>query len=161
MARSSPGNPSSRLRKGTHAYVLPSWHASAQAVPTWNYAAVHAHGAPRVVVDHDAALAIVARLVATHEAGLPGPWSIDGLPAEFRDAQMRGIVVFEMPIARLGGKFKLSQSKPDAGRLGAAAGLRATRDPLALEVARMMDARSAGAAPKYLLRRSARSRKSR
>ena len=64
---------------------------------------MHAHGAPRVVADHDAALAIVARLVATHEAGLPDPWSIDGLPAELRDTQMRGIVAFEMPIARLGG----------------------------------------------------------
>src|SRR5256885_16588459 len=31
---------------GPHAYVSPSWHAEpAQAVPTWNFTAVHAHAA--------------------------------------------------------------------------------------------------------------------
>ena len=33
---------------GPHAYVSPRWYESEQAVPTWNYVAVHVYGAPRV-----------------------------------------------------------------------------------------------------------------
>src|SRR5262245_45198 len=29
---------------GPHAYISPSWYATAPAVPTWNYAAVHVYG---------------------------------------------------------------------------------------------------------------------
>jgi transcriptional regulator len=130
--------PALAVFSGPHAYVSPSWYASEPAVPTWNYAAVHAHGRPRVVDDHDAALAILERLVAVHEKGRPAPWSLDRVPAEFRDTQLRGIVAFEMPIDRLEGKFKLGQNRPAADRQGAAAGLRATGEALGLEVARMM-----------------------
>src|SRR5215471_19198631 len=31
---------------GPHAYISPTWYATAPAVPTWNYAAVHAYGKP-------------------------------------------------------------------------------------------------------------------
>lgn len=33
---------------GPHAYVSPTWYATSPAVPTWNYAAVHVYGKPRV-----------------------------------------------------------------------------------------------------------------
>jgi transcriptional regulator len=49
---------------GPHAYISPSWYATSPAVPTWNYAVVHAYGVPHVVED-DAWLAhLVDRLVA-------------------------------------------------------------------------------------------------
>ena len=35
--------------QGPHGYVSPSWYASRDDVPTWNYAVVHAHGAPRLI----------------------------------------------------------------------------------------------------------------
>jgi transcriptional regulator len=125
--------------QGPHAYISPSWYASEPAVPTWNYAAVHAYGTPKVIDDHDGALAILERLVAVQEAGRPEPWSLDQVPDDFRDTQMRGITAFEMPITRLEGKFKMGQNKPAADRLGAAAGLRATGDPMATEVAKLLD----------------------
>ena len=41
--------------QGAETYITPSWypskHAHGKAVPTWNYAVVHAHGLPRVVED--------------------------------------------------------------------------------------------------------------
>ena len=129
---------------GPHAYVSPSWYESEQAVPTWNYAAVHAYGAPRVIEDHDAVLAILERLVADNESAMDEPWRIDSQTDAYRDTQMGGIVAFEIPIARLEGKFKLSQNKPEADRLGAAAGLRETGDESAVEMARMMEARGGG-----------------
>jgi transcriptional regulator len=40
------GRRSIAIFHGPHAYVSPSWYAEpAVAVPTWNYAVVHAHGA--------------------------------------------------------------------------------------------------------------------
>ena len=124
---------------GPHAYVSPSWYASEQKVPTWNYAAVHAYGTPRILEDHHAVLELLERLVAENESAMAEPWRIDSLSSEFRDAQMRGIVAFEIPITRLQGKVKLNQNKPEADRLGAAAGLRATGEALAQDVARMME----------------------
>ena len=84
-------------------------------------------------------LALLERLVEENESVMERPWRIDSQTAEFRDAQMRGIVAFEIPISRLEGKYKLNQNKPEADRLGAAAGLRARGDPLAVELARMME----------------------
>ncbi len=52
---------------------------------------------------------------------------------------MRGITAFEMPITRLEGKFKMGQNKPAEDRAGAAAGLRATGEPMAAEVAALME----------------------
>ena len=37
---------------GHHAYISPNWYISRPAVPTWNYAAVHAYGVARVINDH-------------------------------------------------------------------------------------------------------------
>jgi len=125
--------------QGPHGYISPSWYASQQAVPTWNYAAVHAYGAPRIIEDHGAVLAVLERLVAQNESARPTPWSLDSLATEFRDTQMRGIVAFEIPISRLEGKYKLGQNKPDADRRGAAAGLRVSGDPLAMELVRLME----------------------
>src|ERR1700680_4492985 len=34
--------------QGPHAYISPSWYDVAASVPTWNYAAVHVYGIPRV-----------------------------------------------------------------------------------------------------------------
>ncbi len=141
------GAPALAVFQGPHAYVSPSWYASGEAVPTWNYTTVHAYGRPRVVDDHGAALAILERLVAIHEEGRPEPWGLDRVTAEFRDTQIRGIVAFEMPIDRLEGKFKLGQNRPAADREGAAAGLRATGEPLGHEVARLMDEWGGGGTP--------------
>lgn len=69
------------------------------------------------------------------------------MPVDFRDTQMGGIMAFEMPIERLEGKFKLGQNKPVDDRAGAVAGLRATGEPLSLEVASLMDQREATKTP--------------
>src|SRR3569832_2095588 len=38
---------------GPHAYVSPRWYEDKERVPTWNYAAVHAYGLPKVVADKE------------------------------------------------------------------------------------------------------------
>ena len=123
---------------GPHAYVSPSWYKSEKMVPTWNYVTVHAYGKPTLLPDPDDAADVLARLLGVYESEATGPWSMDRLPDEFIEKQLRGIVAFEMPIDRLEGKFKLSQNRSPADREGVIKGLRATGDPGSLEVARLM-----------------------
>ena len=49
---------------GPHAYVSPRWYAEQERVPTWNYAAVHAYGIPKILSDRDLKHASQRRLVA-------------------------------------------------------------------------------------------------
>ncbi len=101
--------------RGPHSYVSPSWYApGAPAVPTWNYAVVHAFGTPRIIDDEAAVRAQQERLIAVHESRRTPPWTMDSQPPDFIEAMLKGIVAFEIPIARLDGKFKLSQNRSDA-----------------------------------------------
>ena len=49
---------------GPHAYVSPRWYEEQERVPTWNYAAVHAYGVPKVVENRRQKHASQRRLVA-------------------------------------------------------------------------------------------------
>jgi transcriptional regulator len=126
---------------GPHAYVSPTWYADggAAAVPTWNYAAVHAYGAPRIVDDPSAAHAVLARLTALYEKG-PGAWTMDDA-AKTVDAMLPGIVAFEMPVERLEGKWKLSQNRTAEDRAGVMAALERSSDANAHATAALMRAR--------------------
>ncbi len=108
---------------GPHAYVSPSWYTVAPAVPTWNYAAVHVYGTPRVI-DADRTADVVDRLVSKYEKPRPNPWPGE-LPDDYRRRLLAGIVGFEMPLTRIEGKFKLGQNRSAEDRAGTVAGLRA------------------------------------
>ena len=113
--------------QGPQAYITPSWypskHATGKAVPTWNYAVVHAHGRPRAIEDREWLLRFVRQLTDVHEAGHALPWKVDDAPADFIDQMLGSIVGIEIPIARLAGKWKVSQNRPKADRMGVVAGL--------------------------------------
>jgi transcriptional regulator len=47
---------------------------------------------------------------------------------------LKGIVGIEIPIARLEGKWKLSQNRPPEDRQGAVDGLRQAGDPLSVAI---------------------------
>ena len=55
--------------QGPHAYVSPSWYASAPMVPTWNYTAVHAYGKPALIDDAANQFRIAFRHPAQREEG--------------------------------------------------------------------------------------------
>lgn len=128
--------------QGAHAYVSPRWYGhDGKAVPTWNYMAVHAYGTARLAGDDDASRAHLEHLVSTQEAAMPEPWSLDGQSPDYLSAMRRGIVAFEIPIARLEAKAKLSQNKTPEERAGVVAALEASDDPLARVLAAEMRAR--------------------
>ena len=93
-------------------------------MPTWNYAVVHVYGAIRTVEDADRLRAHVTELTNTHERALAEPWAVTDAPEPFVAAQLRGIVGLEIAISRIEGKWKVSQNRPVADRIGVTKGLR-------------------------------------
>ena len=128
--------------QGPQAYISPSWypskHADGKAVPTWNYAVVHAHGRPLAIEDKAELLQIVSRLTQTHEAKQALPWSVSDAPADYIDKMLGAIVGIEMPIERLEGKWKVSQNRPEADRQGTAAGLIGRGEPDGIAMAHLV-----------------------
>ena len=109
--------------QGPHAYVSPSWYATAPAVPTWNYAAVHVYGVPRLL-DEAELRDLLDRLVSRYEAGRERPWTMD-LPPDYLRKMLQAIIGFEVPIERIEGKFKLNQNRSSEDRAGVIAALSA------------------------------------
>ncbi len=102
--------------QGPHSYVSPRWYERPAAVPTWNYLAVHLYGTPRPIADPDRLTAQQARLAARYED--PADWTMAAVEPETLEKLMRGIYGFELPIARLQAKAKLSQNKTPGDRAG-------------------------------------------
>ena len=99
--------------QGPHGYVSPSWYGDVQAVPTWNYIAVHLSGIPEILSD-DENLAVLDRLVDRFEGRLPEPrrmWERPNDPA-FVSRLAAGTVGFRLTPTRMVAKRKLSQNKP-------------------------------------------------
>ena len=94
---------------GPHAYISPRWYEQKPRVPTWNYAAVHAYGIPKVIAEKDAKRASQRRLIAS----LDPQWlpKFDTLPAEYVSSMLDGIVNFEIPVTRIETRWKLSQNR--------------------------------------------------
>jgi transcriptional regulator len=113
---------------GPHAYISPSWYPTkSPAVPTWNYAVCHATGHMRVIEDTQRAEALLDRLVQIYESGFAHPWT-NSMPREINDRLVRSIVLFEIPIDSLEGKFKLSQNRAREDQIGAIDGLETQGD---------------------------------
>jgi transcriptional regulator len=115
---------------GPHAYVSPTWYVDpANAVPTWNLATAHVHGRIEVLRGTADAERVVGYLVARFEGEGPTSWRFS-MQGRAREALLRNIVAFRMPIERIAGKFKLSQNRPveDRRRVIAALGASAHAD---------------------------------
>jgi len=115
---------------GPNAYVTPQWYPSKQehgrVVPTWNYVAVHAYGTVRLRDDPVFLRQHLEALTSRHEASRDEPWHVSDAPVEFIAQQMKAIVGFEFQIARLEGKWKMSQNRSGVDIDGVIRGLGAS-----------------------------------
>jgi len=136
LARANPhwkdlaeGNEALMIFQGPQGYITPGWYPSkashGKAVPTWNYAIVHAYGRPAVVQDKDWLRRHVTELTTQQEAGEAQPWAVSDAPESYIDVMLRGIVGFRFAITRLEGKWKMSQNREMPDRAGVVAGLTA------------------------------------
>lgn len=123
--------------QGSDAYVSAGWYASADQVPTWLYESVHLSG-PVAVVPAEHARAHLDALTARFEQGIDTPWMADMVSPARLQAMMRAIVVIEMLVETVEGKFKLNQNKIDADHVAVASRLSAQDDPAAQAIAARM-----------------------
>jgi transcriptional regulator len=130
--------------QGAEAYITPSWYEAkrqhGKVVPTWNYAIVQAHGRLRVIDDPDWLLSQITAMTATQESAQPEPWAVSDAPPPFVAAQLKGIVGIEIDIARIEGKWKVSQNRSEADRQGVSAGLRRSEGEAAQRMAELVEA---------------------
>ena len=143
LARANPqweqagGQTALAVFAGPHAYISPTWYEAEHVVPTWNYVAVHASGPVQIIEDRGDLLETVRETVRVHERALPRPWSLAGSDT-FVERLLGQIVGFRVEIAKIEGKWKLSQNHPEERREKVAAALESSASANDRAVARLM-----------------------
>ena len=122
FARANPhwenaaGAASIAIFHGPHAYISPTWYQDpANAVPTWNFAAIHVHGRLEMLPSAQDAERVLRALVERFEGVDESAWrfSMQGRP---REAMVSNIVAFRIVAEQISSKFKLSQNRTPADR---------------------------------------------
>lgn len=123
----NPASPVLVVFQGADAYVTPSWYETkretGKVVPTWNYAIVQVRGTVKVIEDQAWLAQQIAELTASQEGSREAPWAVTDAPAGFIQSQIKGIIGLEIEITDISGKWKVSQNRPVADRVGVAEGL--------------------------------------
>ncbi|HYO72035.1 MAG TPA: FMN-binding negative transcriptional regulator [Archangium sp.] len=109
--------------QGPHAYISPTWYKARPAVPTWNYAVVHALGRPRLLDTPEALSELNDATLGEYEPGLAGSGNEAILPASTKAQLLEHIVGFEFQVEELVGKFKLGQNRSPEDQAGMMEGL--------------------------------------
>ena len=106
LAHLAAGAEALAIFHGPHGYVSPSVYAEQPSVPTWNYVVVHARGRSHLV-DESALREILDDMVERFDAT---GWRLLA-PEEFVRAKLGAIAGFEIAVAHLEGKWKISQNR--------------------------------------------------
>ena len=121
--------------QGPHTYISPTWYDHIN-VPTWDYQSVHVYGRPRLITEHGEAYGLLKRLIDRHEANRD--YRLEGLPKDFVEQEMKGIVAFQIEVTRMEANYKLSQNRDDENYRSIVAHLEERTDDLSQGVARAM-----------------------
>jgi len=121
--------------QGPHAYISPGLYQRHPSVPTWNYAAVHAHGPLRLLEAREDQLRVLRALVRDSDPA----WleEMENLPQDFLALKLSGIAAFEIAVSRVEARWKLSQDRSPQERANIVAALRDSGDSAATEAAAM------------------------
>ena len=104
--------------RGPHGYISPTCYQTTPAVPTWNFAVVHATGKLQPVTEPQALHAFLARLIQKFENYEGTGYDFSKVPDSYLSPMLANIVGFDMRIELLEGKFKLGQERPEADKQG-------------------------------------------
>ena len=104
---------------GPESYISPTWYDKTEAVPTWNFAVVHASGKLKPITDKTALHDLLAKLIHKFEGRYPqSTYDFSKLPDGYVYPMIEHIIGFEMPIDELEGKCKVGQERSDADKEG-------------------------------------------
>jgi transcriptional regulator len=95
--------------QGPHAYVSPRWYESREAVPTWNFIAIHVHSSGAAETLSAAETAELLGLMTHQYEGEQGLRGYENTAGYTR--LQEAIAGFRIPARSLQGKFKLSQNR--------------------------------------------------
>ena len=95
--------------QGPHTYISPRWYNHVN-VPTWDYMSVHLYGNGRAVQGEELNT-LLSRMIQRYEAS--STYSFEGLPPDFAEKQIKGIVGFAVDVTRIEAGYKLSQNRND------------------------------------------------
>ncbi|MED1900329.1 transcriptional regulator [Bacillus thuringiensis] len=95
--------------QGPHSYISPSWYETNNAVPTWNYVAVHVYGELEIVEDEKTLVDSLQDLVSKYEDP-ESTYSLNDVDPNYMGGLSKGIVGFKIKINKIEGKAKLSQN---------------------------------------------------
>ncbi|MEH7307979.1 FMN-binding negative transcriptional regulator [Neobacillus drentensis] len=95
--------------QGPHGYISPSWYETDQAVPTWNYLAVHVYGQVEILHNEQEVYDSLQNMVNKYEVP-ESSYQISEIDKSFIEGMSKGIVAFKLTITEIEGKAKLSQN---------------------------------------------------
>jgi transcriptional regulator len=105
-------SPAVMVFHGPESYISPTWYAKTEAVPTWNFAVVHASGKLKPITDKAALHELLASLIHKFEGRYPqSTYDFSKLPDDYVYPMIGGIIGFEMQIEGIEGKCKLGQER--------------------------------------------------
>lgn len=120
--------------QGAHTYISPRWYNHVN-VPTWNYMNIHVYGKVHMLEGQEL-YNLLSGLVKQHETDTG--YSLEGLPADMVEKEMRGVAGFVLTVTRLDAGFKLSQNRDDESYASIIRHLKERGDDASAEVAREM-----------------------
>ena len=121
--------------QGPHTYISPTWYNHIN-VPTWNYQSVHIYGKPRLVTEKTETYGILKRLTDRYETTTP--YSLETLPQDFVEKEMRGVAAFRIDVTEIEANYKLSQNRDEESYRNIVAHLEKRTDDDSHEIAEAM-----------------------
>ncbi|MEY9975800.1 putative FMN-binding regulatory protein PaiB [Lysinibacillus sp. RC79] len=92
-----------------HCYISPSWYETNQAVPTWNYVAVHVYGEIELIEHDDELLDSFNNMIIKYELHT-STYSLTQVDEQLVSNLNKGVQGFKLKILSMEGKKKLSQN---------------------------------------------------
>jgi transcriptional regulator len=125
--------------QGPHTYVTPRWYKSGRDVPTWNYVAIHIEGRAKLIEQFDDLVVLLKKLTSKFEPQTKEAWEFE-IPSDLLApaALEAAIVGFEIEITKIEAKFKLSQNRSTADKLGVIEGLSQRTDEMSKQIRKLM-----------------------
>ena len=114
-------------------YITPAWYPTKKKtqkfVPTWDFAAVHVYGKPKILRGKEWKLGMLNHLTDQEEEKRPegeqyeAKWKVSDAPDRYLDGMLKAIVGLEIDIDRIESKWKFDQNSSPVDAKGLINGL--------------------------------------